>query len=112
MVGVVSTPASSTRWSGALHGHPDLTIKLALFWTPLVAFILVAWCVAVFGLLLDVFRSRDLSPWRRAGWVLLIIVMPLLGIAVYLIVRGDRMTERLRDLDPGDQGEPPFPRYA
>ena len=33
--------------------------------------------------------------------MLLIIVMPLLGIAVYWIVRGDRMTERLRDLDPG-----------
>ena len=48
---------------------------------------------------------RDLSPWRRAGWVLLILWLMalLLGMAVYSIVRGDRVTERLRDLDPGDQ---------
>jgi membrane protease YdiL (CAAX protease family) len=85
---------------------------LAVFWTTLVAFILIAWCVAVFGLLLDVFRRRDLSPWRRAGWVLLVIVLPLLGVAVYLIVRGDQMTQQLRELDPRDQGEPPFPRFA
>jgi membrane protease YdiL (CAAX protease family) len=85
---------------------------LAVFWTTLVAFILIAWCVAVFGLLLDVFRSRDLSPWRRAGWVLLVIVLPLLGVAVYLIVRGDQMTQQLRELDPRDQGEPPFLGFA
>ena len=85
---------------------------LAVFWTTAVAFILIAWCVAVFGLLLDVFRSRDLSRWGRAGWVLLVIVLPLLGVVVYLIVRGGRMTQQFHDLDPREEGEPPFPRFA
>jgi hypothetical protein len=85
---------------------------LAVFWTTVVAFILIAWCVAVFGLLLDVFRSRDLSPWGRAGWVLLVILLPLLGVVVYLIVRGDRMTQQFHDLDPRDKGDPSLTRFA
>jgi hypothetical protein len=43
------------------------------------------------SIFIDVFRSDDLSGWARAGWVLLVIVLPIIGILAYLIVRGDRM---------------------
>jgi hypothetical protein len=53
--------------------------------------------MAVFGLLADVFRSDDLSGWGKAAWVLLVIVLPIIGIIIYLGVRGDRMSQHARD---------------
>lgn len=42
----------------------------------------------------DVFRSKDLSGWAKALWVIFIIILPWLGVLVYLIARGDGMNER------------------
>jgi len=41
----------------------------------------------------DIFRSRDLSNWAKALWVLFIFVFPLIGVVGYLIVRGHTMHE-------------------
>ena len=62
-----------------------------VFWSMLVVFIFIAWCMAVFGLLADVFRSDDMSALAKAGWVLLVIVLPIIGIVIYLIARGDHV---------------------
>jgi uncharacterized membrane protein len=45
----------------------------------------------------DIFRREDVSGWAKAGWVLLIVVLPLLGILIYLIAR-PRMTDQHRQL--------------
>lgn len=42
----------------------------------------------------DLFRDRETSGWGKAGWILLLVVMPLLGSLIYLIARGRSMTER------------------
>jgi len=46
--------------------------------------------IMVFG---DIFRSRDLSGWAKALWTIFVIVTPYLGVFVYLIARGHKMSE-------------------
>ena len=59
-----------------------------------VLFLLVAWIALVIYVFVDIFRSKDLSGWAKALWVLFVIILPWLGVLVYLIARGDKMTER------------------
>jgi hypothetical protein len=51
------------------------------------------WIWIAVGVVFDIFRSHDLSNWSKALWVLLIFVFPLIGVLVYLIVRGHTMHE-------------------
>ena len=56
-------------------------------------FLFVVWIwllVVVFG---DIFRSRDLGGWGKALWTIFVIVLPYLGVFVYLIARGRKMSE-------------------
>jgi hypothetical protein len=55
--------------------------------------LLFLWIWIAIGVIVDVFRSRDLSGWGKAGWLLLIVILPLLGVLIYLIARGHKMTE-------------------
>jgi hypothetical protein len=57
-------------------------------------FLWFAWFMCLFWIFGDLFRSRDLGGGAKTLWVLFIIVVPFLGILVYLIVRGHGMTER------------------
>jgi len=43
---------------------------------------------------IDIFRSRDLSGWAKALWFIFVLFIPLIGVLVYLIARGDSMHER------------------
>jgi hypothetical protein len=67
---------------------------LGVFWTMLEFFLLLVWfwlLVVVFG---DIFRSRDLSGFSKALWTIFVIILPYLGVFVYLIARGGGMHER------------------
>jgi len=66
---------------------------LEVFWSMLGLFIFIAWVMVVVGMLADVFRSDDLSGWAKTGWVLLIIIVPIIGVLVYLIARGHKVSE-------------------
>lgn len=70
---------------------------LDVFWSMLAVFLFIAWCMAVFGLLADVFRSDDLTGAAKAGWVLLVVLLPIIGVIIYLIVRGDRLGQHAAD---------------
>jgi len=77
---------------------------LSLFWTMLWFFLFVVWIMAVFSVLVDIFRSHDMGGFAKALWVLFVIVLPLLGVLVYLIARGDKMTQHaVRDAEKQDQ---------
>ncbi len=67
---------------------------LSIFWSLLefAAFVIVIWLLIV--VFIDIFRSHDLSGWAKALWVIFVIILPLLGILVYLIARGGKMHER------------------
>jgi hypothetical protein len=71
---------------------------LDVFWTMLVFFCWVIWIWILVMVLSDVFRRDDLSGWGKAGWTLFTIVLPFLGVLIYLIAHGKDMGERrIRD---------------
>ena len=67
---------------------------LNFFWTMLLFFGFVIWIYLIFYVFLDIFRSHDMGGVAKAFWVIFIIVLPLIGVLVYLIARGDGMHER------------------
>lgn len=67
---------------------------LDVFWTMLVFFFWVIWVWILVTVLIDLFRRHDLSGWGKAAWALFVIVLPYLGVFVYLITQGSKMAER------------------
>jgi len=57
-------------------------------------FLFFAWFMCLFWVLSDIFRSKDLGGGGKTLWVIFVIVIPWLGILVYLIVRGHGMQDR------------------
>ncbi len=77
---------------------------LNVFWTIFEIFLWVIWFWILITVFIDIFRSRDLSGWAKALWFLFVLFIPLIGVLVYLIVRGDSMHERqLRQVQAEDQ---------
>ena len=76
---------------------------LDIFLSTLYFFIWILWIMLLFWILMDIFRSDDLSGWGKAGWVIFVIILPFLGVFVYLIARGKSMGERqVRDAQARD----------
>jgi hypothetical protein len=71
----------------------DFTFGDALL-TGLEFALLFIWIWIAVGVIFDVFRSHDLSGWGKAAWLLLIFILPMIGVLIYLIVRGHNMHER------------------
>jgi len=67
---------------------------LSVFWTILEIFLWVIWIWILIWILIDIFRSHDLSGFSKALWFLFVLFIPLVGVLVYLIVRGGKMQER------------------
>lgn len=70
--------------------YPLLNVFLSIFYV----FLFVIWFWILISVVIDVFRSEDLGGWGKAFWVFFVIVLPYLGVFVYLIVRGGGMQER------------------
>jgi Short C-terminal domain len=67
---------------------------LDVFWTLMVFFLWVLWLWILFTVFADIFRRHDLSGWGKAGWIIFTIVLPYLGVFIYLITQSKGMTER------------------
>jgi hypothetical protein len=67
---------------------------LDVFWTMIIFFVWVSWIWMLVGILADVFSRRDISGWAKAAWTVFVIVLPFLGVLVYLIANSDKMAER------------------
>jgi len=77
---------------------------LGAFWTILEVFLWVLWIWVLIYVMIDIFRSRDLSGWAKALWFLFVLFIPLIGVLVYLIARGGKMQERaVQDARQQDQ---------
>jgi len=57
-------------------------------------FLFFAWFMCLFWVLGDIFRSRDMGGGAKTAWVIFVIIIPWLGLLIYLIVRGHGMQER------------------
>jgi Phospholipase_D-nuclease N-terminal/Short C-terminal domain len=53
--------------------------------------LLFLWIWIAITVVIDIFRSHDLSGWAKAGWLVLIVLVPLLGVLIYVIARNDAM---------------------
>jgi hypothetical protein len=67
---------------------------LDAFLTILYFFLFIVWIWLAFMVFFDIFRSHDLSGWAKALWVIFIIILPFLGVFLYLVFRGGSMHER------------------
>jgi hypothetical protein len=60
---------------------------LDVMWTMFIFFAWVIWIYLLIMVFADVFRRHDLTGWAKAGWTLFVIVLPLIGVLVYMIAR-------------------------
>jgi hypothetical protein len=67
---------------------------IEVFWTMLFFFCFVIWIWILFTVFADLFRRRDIGGWGKTGWIIFVIVLPYLGVFVYLIAEHKGMTER------------------
>jgi predicted PurR-regulated permease PerM len=65
-----------------------------VLWTMLLVFAWIAFFMLLFYILIDLFGRHDVSGWKKAAWVIFLIVLPFIGILSYLIVNGDDMAKR------------------
>jgi hypothetical protein len=73
-----------------MSSYPLLDVFLTMLWF----FLWILWLVVLFRVIVDIFASHDLGGWGKAGWLIFVIILPFLGVFVYVIARGRTMTER------------------
>ena len=82
---------------------------LGLFWSMLIFFLFFAWLILLFRVFADIFRS-DMGGFAKAIWSIFVILVPFLGVFLYVIVHGDGM--RSRDIADAKQSEAAFQAYV
>ena len=60
---------------------------LDVMWTMLVFFVWILWFWLLIGVFADIFRRHDLSGWGKTGWLIFVIILPFLGVFIYLITQ-------------------------
>ena len=85
---------------------PLLDAFLTMMWF----FLWILWFFLLFRIIMDIFRSKDLGGWGKAGWLIFVIILPFLGIFVYLIARGHKMAER--DVTQAQEQDQAFREYV
>jgi type VI protein secretion system component VasK len=73
-----------------MSSYPLLDVFLTMMWF----FLWTMWIFLLVWIIMDIFRSQDMGGWAKAGWVTFVILLPFLGVLVYLIARGKNMGER------------------
>lgn len=68
-----------------------------ILWSIFLLFLLIAWFWVLISVVADIFRSQDISGVAKALWIGFVIIIPWLGVLVYIIARGDRMQEHAAD---------------
>ena len=83
---------------------------LEVFWTMLWFFLWIGWLLLLFRTFGDIFRSRDLGGVAKALWTIFVIVVPFLGVFIYLIARGGKMVEH--DMQQAQARDEAFRSYV
>ena len=81
---------------------------LGLFWTMMIFFLWVAWLILLFRVFGDIFRS-DMGGGAKALWSIFVILVPFLGVFLYVIANGRAMGER--DIAAAQQRESEVQAY-
>jgi hypothetical protein len=83
---------------------------LGMFWTMLWFFLWFAWIMWLFRVFADIFRSHDMGGFAKALWSIFVVVLPFLGVLVYMIARGQKMAEH--DVREAQAQEDAFRSYV
>jgi hypothetical protein len=83
---------------------------LGLFWTMLIFFLWMAWIILLFRVFADIFRNKEASGISKALWTIFVILVPFLGVFIYLCVEGRHMAHR--DLSRAQENEAAFQSYV
>ncbi len=83
---------------------------LGLFWSMFVFFLFFAWLMLLFRVFADIFRNRDMGGGGKALWSIFVILVPFLGVFVYVIAHGRDMTQR--DIDAAQESDAQFRAYV
>jgi len=67
---------------------------LDFLWTMVEIFLFILWIWLAIMVFVDIFRSHDMGGFAKALWVLFVIILPFLGVFIYLIARGGGMHDR------------------
>jgi len=83
---------------------------LGVFWSMLIFFLWFAWLMCLFHVFGDIFRSRDMGGFAKAAWSIFVLVLPFLGVFVYVLARGDDMARHAAER--AHQQEAAFQSYV
>jgi Phospholipase_D-nuclease N-terminal/Short C-terminal domain len=78
---------------------------LDVLWTMFIFFLWVIWFWLLFTVFVDVFRRHDIGGWKKAAWLVFVIILPFLGVFIYIIVENDGMTQRNLDRAKAQQAQ-------
>jgi hypothetical protein len=67
---------------------------LDIFWTMLIFFFWIIWIWLLIIVFADIFRRRDLGGGAKTLWIIFVVILPYLGVFIYLITQGQQMAER------------------
>jgi ABC-type multidrug transport system fused ATPase/permease subunit len=83
---------------------------LGIFWSMFILFMWIIWFTLMFRIFADIFRSDDLGGFAKTMWMIFVIVLPFLGVLIYVITRGPSMTAR--DLQQAQRQRAAFEGYV
>ncbi len=89
----MAAPHCLSSTEGKLQMENGLPI-LSFFWWMLIFFVWVIWIWLLVTVFIDIFRNKDMKGWKKALWVIFVLLFHLIGIIVYLIVHGSEMQDR------------------
>jgi hypothetical protein len=99
----------SPRQQGATMLAYDYPL-LGLFWTFLWFFLWIAWIILLFRVFIDIFRNHKMGGFGKALWSIFVIILPFLGVLIYLIAHGKDMQQR--DIDSAQAQQQAFKEYV
>ena len=67
---------------------------MGIFWSMMIFFLFVIWIWILITVFADIFRRRDIGGGMKAVWIIFVIILPYLGVFIYLIAEGHKMAER------------------
>ena len=91
------------RWNADYSPPPGMRLRGATLiafsiweaiWLIFVTFVFISVLMMLFSVIVDLFRDDSLSGWGKAGWIIVLILFPFLGLLIYVIARGKGMTDR------------------
>ena len=64
---------------------------LSVFWSMMIFFLWIVWLMALFHVIVDIFRSKDMGGFAKALWLLFVIFLPFLGVLGHVVAAGDQV---------------------